>query len=131
MVPHVAAKICRRLAAVVGCSAMLLVGGAAQPEPDGGPGEGGLIRNAELSSAPAFIEVEDGLKLVLPEETPRLAVLIARLTGVEPGPELATATAAANVLAYERGATAFRVHDVRQTADALRVAAATFAGDDA
>jgi hypothetical protein len=76
MVPHVAAKICRRLAAVVGCSAMLLVGGAAQPEPDGGPGEGGLIRNAELSSAPAFIEVEDGLKLVLPEETPRLAVLI-------------------------------------------------------
>ena len=35
-------------------------------------------------------------------------------------------TIAANVLALERGATVFRVHDVAQNADALKVAAATF-----
>jgi dihydropteroate synthase len=40
----------------------------------------------------------------------------------------AVATAAANVLALERGATVFRVHDVPETLDALRVAAATLAG---
>ena len=37
-------------------------------------------------------------------------------------------TIATNVMAYERGAAVFRVHDVREVADALRVAAATFAG---
>jgi dihydropteroate synthase len=32
------------------------------------------------------------------------------------------------VIAYERGARVFRVHDVAATRDALAVAAATFAG---
>jgi dihydropteroate synthase len=40
----------------------------------------------------------------------------------------AVATAAANVLALERGASVFRVHDVPETLDALTVAAATLAG---
>jgi len=40
----------------------------------------------------------------------------------------AVATAAANVLALERGASVFRVHDVPETLDALAVAAATLAG---
>ena len=35
------------------------------------------------------------------------------------------ATVAANVIAYERGASMFRVHDVAETRDALQVAAAT------
>jgi dihydropteroate synthase len=39
--------------------------------------------------------------------------------------ERAVATAAANVLALERGASIFRVHDVPETVDALTVAAAT------
>jgi dihydropteroate synthase len=38
-------------------------------------------------------------------------------------------TIATNVLALERGATIFRVHDVAQNADALQVAAATFSLD--
>jgi dihydropteroate synthase len=38
-------------------------------------------------------------------------------------------TIATNVLALERGATVFRVHDVAQNADALNVAAATFSLD--
>ena len=38
------------------------------------------------------------------------------------------ATAAANVLALERGASVFRVHDVPETLDALAVTAATLAG---
>ena len=38
-------------------------------------------------------------------------------------------TIAANVVALERGATVFRVHDVAQNADALAVAAATFSRD--
>jgi dihydropteroate synthase len=37
-------------------------------------------------------------------------------------------TIATNVIAYERGASVFRVHDVRANADALRVAAATLRG---
>jgi dihydropteroate synthase len=37
-------------------------------------------------------------------------------------------TVATNVMAYERGASVFRVHDVRATADALKVAAATVSG---
>jgi len=40
----------------------------------------------------------------------------------------AVATAAANALALERGASVFRVHDVPETLDALAVAAATLAG---
>ena len=49
---------------------------------------------------------------------------LGKLTGREVG-ERAVATAAANVLALERGASIFRVHDVRETVDALTVAAAT------
>jgi dihydropteroate synthase len=52
---------------------------------------------------------------------------LGRLTGRDVG-ERAVATAAANVLALERGATVFRVHDVPETVDALTVAAATLAG---
>jgi dihydropteroate synthase len=37
------------------------------------------------------------------------------------------ATVATNVIAFERGARVFRVHDVAATRDALEVAAATFA----
>ena len=50
---------------------------------------------------------------------------LGRLTGREVPADRAFATAAANVLAFERGATIFRVHDVAATRDALRVAAAT------
>jgi dihydropteroate synthase len=52
---------------------------------------------------------------------------LGKLTGREVG-ERAVATAAANVLALERGASVFRVHDVPETLDALSVAAATLAG---
>ena len=41
--------------------------------------------------------------------------------------ERVPATVATSVIAYERGARVFRVHDVAATADALAVAAATFA----
>jgi dihydropteroate synthase len=52
---------------------------------------------------------------------------LGKLTGREVG-ERAVATAAANVLALERGASIFRVHDVPETVDALTVAAATLTG---
>jgi dihydropteroate synthase len=46
---------------------------------------------------------------------------LGRLTG-KPEAERVSGTIATNVLALERGASIFRVHDVAQTADALRVA---------
>jgi dihydropteroate synthase len=49
---------------------------------------------------------------------------IGRLTGREAA-DRAAGTVATNVMALERGATVFRVHDVRETVDALKVAAAT------
>jgi dihydropteroate synthase len=49
---------------------------------------------------------------------------LGRLTG-RPEQERVAGTIAANVLAYERGAAMFRVHDVAATVDALRVAGAT------
>ena len=52
---------------------------------------------------------------------------LGRITGRE-ADQRAVATAAANVLALERGASVFRVHDVPETLDALAVAAATLAG---
>src|SRR3954468_16437268 len=52
---------------------------------------------------------------------------LGRLTG-RAADDRAVATAAANVLALERGATVFRVHDVPETVDALTVAAATLTG---
>jgi dihydropteroate synthase len=51
---------------------------------------------------------------------------LGRLTGREVDERVA-GTVAANVLAFERGATVFRVHDVAPTGDALTVAAATVA----
>lgn len=51
---------------------------------------------------------------------------LGKLTG-RPEKERLAGTIATNVLAYERGATMFRVHDVRDVADALAVAAATVA----
>jgi len=51
---------------------------------------------------------------------------LGRLTGRDVT-ERAHATAATSVIAFERGARVFRVHDVAATADALAVAAATFA----
>lgn len=53
------------------------------------------------------------------------------LTGREVPADRVAATVAANVLAYERGARVFRVHDVPATVDGLKVAAGTLAGDDA
>jgi dihydropteroate synthase len=49
---------------------------------------------------------------------------LGKLTGRDPAERLA-GTIATNVLALERGATIFRVHDVAEVADALNVAAAT------
>jgi dihydropteroate synthase len=50
---------------------------------------------------------------------------LGRLTGRDVT-ERVHATAATSVIAFERGATVFRVHDVAATRDALAVAAATF-----
>jgi dihydropteroate synthase len=50
---------------------------------------------------------------------------LGRLTGREDPHERVAATVATNVMALERGASVFRVHDVAETADALAVAAAT------
>jgi dihydropteroate synthase len=52
-----------------------------------------------------------------------------RITGRADPHELVGATVATNVLAYERGARVFRVHDVAATVDALAVAAATLPAD--
>jgi dihydropteroate synthase len=49
---------------------------------------------------------------------------LGRLTGRSEG-EREAATIATNVIAFERGASVFRVHEVRGTLDALKVAAAT------
>jgi dihydropteroate synthase len=56
---------------------------------------------------------------------------LGRLTGREDPHDRVAATVASNVLAYERGARVFRVHDVAPTVDALRVTAATLPGDAA
>jgi dihydropteroate synthase len=53
------------------------------------------------------------------------------LTGREDPHDRVAATVASNVLAYQRGARVFRVHDVAPTVDALRVVAATLPGDAA
>jgi dihydropteroate synthase len=52
---------------------------------------------------------------------------IGKLTGGRGADERLPGTIATNVLALERGARVFRVHDVAQVRDALVVAAATFA----
>jgi dihydropteroate synthase len=53
---------------------------------------------------------------------------LGRITGRDVAAERVAGTVATNVLALERGATVFRVHDVRPTRDALLVADATLAG---
>ena len=50
---------------------------------------------------------------------------LSELTGGRDVGERLAGTIATNVIAYERGASVFRVHDVAAVADALRVAAAT------
>jgi dihydropteroate synthase len=50
---------------------------------------------------------------------------LGKLTSGRPEVERLPGTIATNVLAYERGAQVFRVHDVLPVADALAVAAAT------
>ena len=56
---------------------------------------------------------------------------LGRLAGREDPRERVAGTVATNVLALERGATVFRVHDVAATADALAVTAATLSGNGA
>jgi dihydropteroate synthase len=56
---------------------------------------------------------------------------LGRLVGREDPHERVAATVATNVLALERGASVFRVHDVAATADALKVTAATLRGHGA
>jgi dihydropteroate synthase len=53
---------------------------------------------------------------------------LARVTGRD-APDRQAATVATNVLAYERGARVFRVHDVTPVADALAIAAAMLGPD--
>jgi dihydropteroate synthase len=53
---------------------------------------------------------------------------LGKLTG-RPELQRLPATVATNVLAYERGASVFRVHDVREVVDALKVTAATVTGE--
>jgi dihydropteroate synthase len=53
---------------------------------------------------------------------------IGRITGVEDARDRVSGTVAANVLACERGATFFRVHDVRPNREALAVAEAVRRG---
>ena len=50
---------------------------------------------------------------------------LGRITG-RPEDQRLPGTIATNLLAWQRGASIFRVHDVREVGDALRVAAATF-----
>jgi dihydropteroate synthase len=52
---------------------------------------------------------------------------LGKLTGGRPEGERLPGTIATNVLAFERGASIFRVHDVGAVADALKVAGATVA----
>ena len=55
---------------------------------------------------------------------------LGKLTGRELPADRVAATVAANVLAFERGARVFRVHDVPPTVDGLKVAAGTLPGDE-
>jgi dihydropteroate synthase len=56
---------------------------------------------------------------------------LGRITGRDDPHERVAATVATSVLAFERGASVFRVHDVAATRDALLVAAATLPPHDA
>ncbi len=54
---------------------------------------------------------------------------LGELTGTKRPEQRVAATVAANVMAFERGASVFRVHDVRATVDGLKLASATLARD--
>ncbi|MSX02100.1 MAG: dihydropteroate synthase [Actinobacteria bacterium] len=54
---------------------------------------------------------------------------LGELTGADSPEQRVAATVAANVVALSRGASVFRVHDVRANVDGLRVASATLARD--
>ena len=56
---------------------------------------------------------------------------LGRLTGRDDPDDRVAATVATTVLALERGASVFRVHDVAPTKDALAVATATLRADGA
>jgi dihydropteroate synthase len=56
---------------------------------------------------------------------------LGRITGREDPHDRVAATVATSVMALERGASLFRVHDVAPTVDALKVATATLAGHGA
>jgi dihydropteroate synthase len=56
---------------------------------------------------------------------------LGRLTGRDDPHDRVAATVATTVLALERGASVFRVHDVAPTKDALAVATATLRADGA
>ena len=56
---------------------------------------------------------------------------IHKLAGVPDPHDRVPGTIAANVIALERGARVFRVHDVAQARQALKVASATFQRDGA
>ena len=62
---------------------------------------------------------------------PRASRSSGRLTGREDPHDRVAATVATTVLALERGASVFRVHDVAPTRDALAVATATLRADGA
>ena len=97
-------------------------------------------RATDAATDAATDEAKDMAASVIAERLPELVALgrpvmvgtsrksfIGKLTGREiegrtPG------TLATNVIAYERGARLFRVHDVGPTLDALTVTAATLAG---
>jgi dihydropteroate synthase len=53
---------------------------------------------------------------------------LGKITGRAQASERVAATVATNVMALERGASVFRVHDVRETVDALAVATSTLTG---
>jgi dihydropteroate synthase len=53
---------------------------------------------------------------------------LGKITGRDDPHQRVLGTVAANVLAFERGASVFRVHDVAATRDSLAVAAATLGG---
>jgi dihydropteroate synthase len=53
---------------------------------------------------------------------------LGRITGVGEASERVAGTVAANALAFERGASIFRVHDVAQAVEGLKVTAATVSG---
>jgi dihydropteroate synthase len=89
---------------------------------DPGIGFGKTVEhNLELLRRLAEI-VELGFPVVI--GTSRKSFL-GRLTGRDDPHDRVAGTVAANVLAFERGAAVFRVHDVAANADALAVAAAT------